>query len=187
MVINTLYVKYFQKSKIFLYPLLGIKRGSSVVPTETYISWADKYSPEDAKLICVYDIREDSEYKNFEVNILLKHNRLHDYMVYEEQSVFVFDFQDMKVNWNNFINGKYSKMDKDTKSKILDFFERYSGNYIYISSYLHPEKWFERYAELLGVEPSLLEEVGELCNLPDLDKECLKIKVANLESINILS
>jgi hypothetical protein len=187
MVINTLYVKYFQKSKIFLYPLLGIKRGSSVVPNESYVSWFDKYSPEDAKLICVYDIREDAEYKNFEANVLLKHNRLHDYIVCEKQSVFVFDFQDMKKDWEHFLNGQYSKMDKETKEKVLDFFERYSGNYIYISSYLHPEKWFDRYAELLGVEPSLLKEVGELCNLPDLEKECLQIKVADLENINILT
>lgn len=187
MVINTLYVKYFQKSKIFLYPLLGIKRGSSVVPNETYVSWEDKYTVEDAKLICVYDIREDSEYKIFESNILLKHNRLYDYMINDKQSVFVFDFKDMPEDWNNFINGKYSKIKKSTKEKVLDFFERYSGNYIYISSYLYPEKWFERYAELLAVDVSLLEEVGELCNLPDLEKECLKIKVANLESINILS
>jgi hypothetical protein len=78
-------------------------------------------------------------------------------------------------------------MDKETKEKILDFFERYSGNYIYISSYLHPEKWFDRYAELLGVESSLLKEVGELCNLPDLEKECLQIKVADLQNINILT
>jgi hypothetical protein len=186
MVINTLYVKYFQKSKIFLYPLLGIKRGSSVVPAETYISWSDKYSPEDAKLICVYSTRDDSEYKNFETNVLLKHNRLHDYTVSDNQSVFVFDFTDMLEDWNYFINGKYSKMNKSTKEKILDFFERYSGNYIYISSYLHPEKWFDRYAELLGVETSLLEEVGELCNLPDLEKECLNIKIADLQNINIL-
>jgi hypothetical protein len=187
MVINTLYVKYFQKSKIFLYPLLGIKRGSSVVPNDSYISWFDKYSPEETKLICVYDIREDAEYKNFETNVLLKHNRLHDYIVCEKQSVFVFDFQDMKKDWEHFIKGQYSKMDKETKEKILDFFERYSGNYIYISSYLHPEKWFDRYAELLGVESSLLKEVGELCNLPDLEKECLQIKVADLQNINILT
>jgi len=187
MVINTLYVKYFQKSKIFLYPLLGIKRGSSVVPTETYISWEGKYSPEDAKLICAYSTREDSEYKIFEANILLKHNRLHDYTIFDTQSIFVFDFSDMKDDWNNFINGKYSKMKQSTKTKILDFFERYSGNYIYISSYLHPENWFERYAELLAVEKSFLEDVGELCNIPDLEKENLLIQVADLENITILN
>ena len=95
MVINSIYVKYFQKSKIFLYPLLGIKRGSSVTPVETYISWGDKYSSEDTKLICLYDKREDSEYKKFENNVLLKHTRLYDYVIYDDQSVFVFDFQEV--------------------------------------------------------------------------------------------
>jgi len=183
MVINTLYVKYFQKSKIFLYPLLGIKRGSSVTPVETYISWSDKYSSEDTKLICLYDNREDSEYKKFENNVLLKHTRLYDYVVYDDQSVFVFDFQDMKEDWDCILNGKYSKIKKETKTTILGFFERYSGNYIYIYSYLYPEKWFERYAEILVVEKDLLEKVGELCSIPDMDKENLTIKVGDLEKI----
>ena len=187
MVINTLYVKYFQKSKIFLYPLLGIKRGSSVVPVDTYISWGDKYAPEDAKLICLYDIRDDEEYKNFEKTVLLKHNRLHDYIVYDKQSVFVFDFQDFKEDWNYFVNGKYSKLKDSTKERILGFFERYSGNYIYIYSYLYPNNWFERYATILDVDVDLLKEVGELCNIPDLERECLEIKVADLENINILT
>jgi hypothetical protein len=29
-------------------------------------------------------------------------------------------------------------------------------------AFLYPNKWYERYAELLGVEPNLLKEVGEL-------------------------
>ncbi len=37
MVIDTLYRKYFQKSKIFIYPLLGIKQGTKIVPIETYL------------------------------------------------------------------------------------------------------------------------------------------------------
>jgi hypothetical protein len=47
MVINALYKKYFQKSKIFIYPLLDIKRGTQIVPSETYLAWNDLYSPED--------------------------------------------------------------------------------------------------------------------------------------------
>jgi hypothetical protein len=57
MVINSIYRKYFQKSKIFLYPLLDIRRGTSVVPEETYVAWDDKYAPEDMKLVCVYHHR----------------------------------------------------------------------------------------------------------------------------------
>ena len=54
MVINALYKKYFQKSKIFVYPLLDIRRGTQIVPSETYLSWNDLHNPEDKKLDCVY-------------------------------------------------------------------------------------------------------------------------------------
>ena len=72
MAINSIYRKYFQKSKIFLYPLLDIKRGTSIVPEETYLSWNEEYGPEDMKLICVYVTRDDTEYKIFEKNIFNK-------------------------------------------------------------------------------------------------------------------
>lgn len=187
MVINTLYGKYFQKSKIFLYPLLGIKRGTSVIPDETYVSWNEKYSPEDMKLVCVYKTRTDSEYTTFEANVLLKHTRLYDYVkVNETTSVFIFDFSDHQENWQMFTEGKFSNFDNKIKNKILDFFEKNSGNYVYVHSFLYPNKWYERYAELLGVKPDLLKDVVELCDKPDFDKENLLIQVADLENIRIL-
>jgi hypothetical protein len=187
MVINTLYRKYFQKSKIFLYPLLDIKRGTSVVPEDTYVSWEGQYAPEDMKLVCVYYHRDDLEYSGFETNVLLKHPRLHDYIkINEEKSVFIFDFSDLSEDWNKFMNGSYSQFNSKVKEKVLNFFEKFSGNYIYIYSYLHPEKWFDRYAEILGVEEELLREVGELCDKPNLEKEKLLFVVADLENIKIL-
>ncbi len=54
MAIDALYKEYFQKSKIFMYPLLGIGRGSGVVPEQTYLSWEGYVTPEDTKLIAVY-------------------------------------------------------------------------------------------------------------------------------------
>jgi len=187
MVINSIYRKYFQKSKVFLYPLLGIKRGTSVVPEDTYVAWDDRYAPEDMKLICVYQHRTDKEYTDFEQKVLLKHNRLFDYIrADKDKSIFVFDFSDKKDDWNKFLEGKYSKLSSESKEKVLNFFERYSGNYIYIYSYLTPDAWFERYAELLGVNKSELEEVGELCSKPDFDKEKLVFVVADLENIKIL-
>lgn len=187
MVINSIYRKYFQKSKVFLYPLLGIRRGTSVVPEETYVAWEDKYGPEDMKLICVYHHRTDEEYKEFEQKVLMKHNRLFDYVrASKDKSIFVFDFSDKEDDWKKFIEGRYSKLSQESKDKVLNFFERYSGNYIYIYSYLAPEKWFDRYAELLGVSKSELEEVGELCSKPDFNKEKLVFVVADLENIEIL-
>ena len=187
MVIDVLYRKYFQKSKIFLYPLLDIKRGTSVVPDETYLSWNDSYSPEDMKLVCVYAVRTDSEYLLFEKNVLLKHNRLSDYVkTNDETAVFTFDFSDLAYDWNCFVTGKYSQMNMNTKRKILDFFDKKSGNYAYVDSYLFPEKHFETYAKLLNVETELLKSVGELCDKPDLEKEKLIMEVADLENLKIL-
>jgi len=183
MALNSIYKRYFQKSKVFLYPLLGIKRGVSVVPVETYICWQGYYTSEDMKLICVYDIRKDDEYKFFEKNTLLSHNRLSDYIKIGSQAVLTFDFSDLGDDWSQFINGKYSKLNIKLKQKILDFFDKYSGNYAYMHSYLIPEKYFNNYAELLGVDTEILIEVGELCSKPDLDKETLLLEVANLGSI----
>ena len=184
MALNSVYKKYFQKSKVFLYPLLGIKRGVSVVPVETYFSWEGYYNSEDMKLICVYDIRTDEEYVLFEKNTLLKHNRLSDYIKVNSQAIFTFDFSDMGDDWFHFINGRYSKISLELKQKILNFFDKYSGNYAYMHSYLIPEKYFSNYAELLDVEPEMLIKVGELCSIPDTAKETLQMEVADLENIN---
>lgn len=183
MALNSVYRKYFQKSKVFLYPLLGIKRGVSVVPVETYIMWQGYYISEDMKLICVYDIRTDDEYITFEKNILLSHTRLSDYVKVNSQAVFTFDFSDLGDDWFHFTDGKYSKISMNLKQKILNFFDKYSGNYAYMHSYLIPEKYFNNYAELLDVEPEMLIKVGELCSKPDFAKETLVMDVADLENI----
>jgi hypothetical protein len=187
MVINALYRKYFQKSKIFIYPVLGIKRGVSVLPSETYISWGTSYTTEDMKLICKYHIRTDNEYKDFEKNVLLKHNRLCDYVTVDnDTAIFTFDFSDLKEDWTHFINGRYSKINTELKRTILNYFAKSSGNYAYIESYLFPDKYFKKYAELLDVTEEFLKSVGELCSKPDLEKEMLLIEVANLENLEIL-
>jgi len=184
MALASVYVKYFQKSKVFIYPLLDIKRGVSVTPKETYIIWDNYYTSEDMKLICVYDIRQDEEYKQFEKNTLIKHNRLVDYVTIGSQIIFVFDFSDLKDDWSHFINGKFSKLNIKIKNKILNFFEKYSGNYVYMQSYLMPEDYFDNYAELLNVNVEILKSTGELCNLPDLEKETLFLKIADLNNIS---
>jgi hypothetical protein len=184
MALNSVYKKYFQKSKVFLYPLLGIKRGVSVVPVETYFSWDGYYNSEDMKLICVYDVRKDDDYVLFEKNILLKHNRLCDYIKVNSQAILTFDFSDIEDDWFNLINGRYSKISLELKQKILGFFDKYSGNYAYMHSYLIPEKYYNNYAELLDVEPEMLIKVGELCSKPDIVKETLVIEIADLDNIN---
>jgi len=187
MVIDALYKKYFQKSKIFLYPLLGIKKGTKIVPNETYLGWGTSISPEDMKLVCVYKTLDNPDYLNFEKDVLLKHSRLCDYVkANSTTSIFTFDFSDLDDDWGYFINGQYSKISMNIKRKILDFFDKNGGNHLYVKSYLFPEKFFDTYAEILDVSSDLLKSVGELCDKPNLDKEKLVLTVANLENSNIL-
>lgn len=188
MVINSLYRDYFQKSKILLYPLLEIKKGTSVVPVDTYLCIPEYISSEDMKYICIYEKRDDAEYKNFEKFVLIKHSRLVDYKSLDEnKEMFVFDFSDMKEDWMLFIQGKYSKMTDKTKRKIKDYFDKNGGNYVYIESFLYPEKYYNIYAELLNVSPDMLKEVGELCAPPDMTKECLDINIKDLTSKQIIN
>jgi hypothetical protein len=184
MVINALYKKYFQKSKIFAYPLLDIKRGTQIVPSETYFSWSNMFKPEDRRLICIYDT-EDPNFTEFEKTTLLKHTRLCFYSKLSSvQAVYVFDFSDLGSNWDRLIHGQYSRIDIKIKRKIVNFFDKQSGNHIYVTSYMFPEKFFRRYAEILNVPVSLLEEVGELCDKPNLEKENLLVEVVNFENIS---
>jgi hypothetical protein len=186
MSIKTIYKKYFQKSKIFIYPLLDIKRGSPSVPTETYISWKENYNSEDIKLICLYKTTNDPEYVKFENEVLLKHNRLHDYIVIDDTtSLFIFDFSDMQNDWLYFIEGKYSKINDSIKKRILNYFNNNSANFIYVESYLFPNKFYEEYASILNVDIDLLISVGELCTKPDLEKETLLAEVKKLENTKI--
>jgi hypothetical protein len=182
-----LYTKYFQKSKIFLYPLLDIKRGTSVVPIQTYTGWDTHYVPEDMKLIATYHIRKDPDFLKFDKNVLLKHHRLTDYLVIDEDTaLYTFDFSDLEGDWNLFLQGKYSQMDKKIKLQIRNFFEKDSGNYMYVDSYLFPDTYFDVYAKLLGITEERLRSVGELCSKPDLNKEILVAQPQNLENTKIL-
>ena len=177
MAIKSIYSKYFQKSKVFLYPLLGIKRGSKIVPSETYLAWESFYKTEDIKLICLYHPKEKDDYESFEKKVLLKHNRLVDIKnINENDKLFIFDFLDIEDDWKHVINGKYSKVNPKLKGNIKSFFDVNSANYSYMNSYLYPNKYFEEYAECLGVNQDLLETVGELCAKPDIEKETFKVK-----------
>ena len=77
--IKQLYIEYIQKSRIFLYPALDIKRCSSVTPIETYVSWKDNYTVDDNKLICLYHIRQDQEFKTFEKIKLFANSKFDDF------------------------------------------------------------------------------------------------------------
>lgn len=169
-----LYKEYFQKSKIFLYPLLGIKKGARFVPVQTYISWGEKYSECRSKLLCLYTLDEDNlkDFIDFSNGVLetskfyVEKNEIDKYNI-----VYIFNLKGYGTDYKKFINGKYSKFKKATKEKIIAFFGEYGKSAEYVESYLYPEYYWDDYASFLAIRAEDLQAVGELCSLPDLEKE----------------
>lgn len=182
MVIKSLYKEYFQKSRVFLYPALDIKRGVSVTPIETYMAWQGHYSLSSAKLCCLYHLRDDEFFRQFEKVKLLGNKFYHDFkQIEEKKAVYVFDFSDVLEDWYYVSKGQYSKISDEHKAKIRSYIGLSSPNLPYVESFLYPERYFKLYAEMMGVDEKVLREVGELCDKPNMDQETLNVSVLNLE------
>lgn len=180
--IKSLTKEYIQKSRIFLYPLLGIKRGFGPTPTESYVSWDGNFLINECKLICIYPSTEDEEFKKFERTRLFANKNFHVYYELDNgTSAYVFDLRDCEQDWSNFLMGKYSKFTRTTKDKVLDFFNSKPSGKEYVNSYFFPEKYYDNYADLLAVDPEVLKKVGELCSPPDLTKENLTASIKTVE------
>lgn len=178
----SLYKDYVQKSRIFLYPILEIKRGASVTPIETYVSWEGQYTSKDMKLICLYHLRSDPEFLAFEKEILYKNKHFFDFKQLEDnKGVYTFDFSNYDKDWNKIMRGKYSELSTGYKKKIETFYGKRDANYAYIESFLYPEKYYSMYAEMLLVKENLLNEVKELCSKLDFEKETLQASIKNLQ------
>jgi hypothetical protein len=52
-----------------------------------------------------------------------------------------------------------------------------------MQSYLLPEKYYDNYSEILGVDIETLKNVTELCDKPNLNKENLILDIADLNNI----
>jgi hypothetical protein len=187
MAITSLYKDYFQKSRIFLYPVLEIKRGVSVTPIQTHALWEGKYTVADMKLTNVYTLRNDPEFKAFEKSKLFGNKLFCNFFELSDgKGAYVFDFSKNEKDWNHFVEGKYSKLSQAHKLKIQQFYGKH--HYAYIQSYLYPEKYFSIYADILTVSSKdhaqmykLLKQVGELCEKPDWEKETLTAEIKSLD------
>ena len=64
-----------------------------------------------------------------------------------------------------------------------EYYGHYTLEYTYMRSFLFPEYYRDDYAKLLDVPVSILDEVQELCDLYNVDKECINIEEQELELI----
>lgn len=202
--IEELYRDYYQKSRLFLYPILGIRRGESVTPKETYMSWFNEYGVDKQMFICTYHMRDDRQFKIFEDVKLLGNPLFHKFYELDNGNLgaYVFDLS-YNDDYACVLCGKYSKLSERHKATILDFCKESLSNYTYMESFLYPERYYAQYARLLTVDRpnisaqrtarnemlELLKTVGELYSKPDLEKETLfarrKVLDFKIKSVNL--
>ena len=178
-----IYREYFQKSKVFLYPLLNIKKGIRFVPVETFISWTNHYDSKDMKLITLYDIdSSNKDFNKFEADVIYKNRYFENfYQLTDKKNIYIFDISIYKYDLNRFKNGEYSKFSKKTKEIIENFFGDIGTISKYVDSYLFPDEWHEVYAEYFNVPLQLIKDTHELCDKPNLKKENLTIKIPEIQ------
>lgn len=174
--IKKLQREHFQKSKTFLYPLLGIKRGSKYKPDETYLCWEGHFKFYDNVLICVYNLVNSEDYRSFEQSVLFHNLYFIDFYYLSNNKVaYCFTLEDYRTDYHLFLDSRYSEMSDTVKKKILNFFsfDIKSQHFHWLNSYLNPERYYYLYAELLNVDPDELKRTRELCPALNTTKETL--------------
>lgn len=174
--ITDIYRKYFQKSYNFLYPLLGFKKHKTHKPLQTYVEWEGICDVSSRKLICIFKRLHTEEWIRFEQDYLICHRMLESCLPLDDDLiVYVFNFNTIAEDFDSFCNAQYSKISQNSKKILSTYYGVHTPEWVYMESYLYPEKYFKIYAEILKVDIDNLKEVGELCEKYDLDKETCKV------------
>ncbi len=179
MIIKEIYRKYFQKSSTFLYPLLGFVKGKHPKPEQTYVFWqGSPDKPSQRKLYCVYKRSETQAWKDFEREHLITHKMLQTSVPLEDDKImYVFDMNTVADDFDAFMKGKYSKFSQNARKVLMNYYGVHTPEWVYIESYLFPDKYFKQYAQILDVEESFLKHVGELCDRYDEARETCTLPV----------
>ena len=166
MFLNTFYI---QKSRLILLPILGIKL-SEINPLKTYIAYKDVISNKDYKLICEYK-RDNKDYYQYRNENLFKHPKFEKLYRGLFSDFLVFNLEDYKKDYDYFISGKYSKLSKELKKKIKEFYSNSKIGPLLLDTHLNPEDYHEIYAKEFKVDVKYIKNTHETLTPPDLKKE----------------
>ncbi len=165
--ITCIYPRTFQKSHVFLYPLICFRKDIPLHPNNTYL-FADIDLPRHS-LICVYKQPDSLLWNDLENKFKLFSNHYISYFVKDNNIIAIFDLKEYEDDYEIFLQSKYSKLSLSRKKIIMNY---YGGNdNEYINSYLYPEKYFGVYSNILNIDENILRNVGELCSKIDFKKE----------------
>ena len=175
-IINT---EYIQRSKIFIYPFLYIPYSCLVIPENTYIAWVrdgkEFISSTDKKIICVYkDTIKDDERADEKKYLLFNRYLENIYPLEDGRIAYVFKINRINIDWEweAFLQGDYSLL-TDVAKKTISMYYSENPMKTYLDVYFNPDKYYEKYSEILDIPVNLLAVSSELLSKPDIDKETL--------------
>lgn len=170
--------EYTSVADTFLLPLTGLPRNMDF-PYKAYMFWRD-YSIDDYKLILVYDYENVEKLKEFllvEVfPVLDKNGYLMENYDIQGRCVLVLDISEWALDIELCLEGRYSKLSKEAKTKI-EMFHNTVRNFPpaklppSIFAALYPNKavssWnhktaIEMASEEYGIDLAYLQRIGEL-------------------------
>lgn len=178
---------YWSKSETFLFPLTGLSK-SQKYPVKTYLFWRD-YSIEDCHLIIKYTYNKYEEFLNYcrkmVFPILDRSVCLIETYDFDNTSIFVLDLSEWTFDIEMFLKGKYSRLSKQAKEKIVEFhtyFDRGAKIEIEISAIIEPNVPYRLLNDMTpleyvsvnyGIPYEQLKEIGEIGSIYDKEKETL--------------
>ena len=165
--ITGIYPRNFQKSHVFLYPLLCFRKDFILHPNNTYL-WSDCDLP-TRSLICVYKQPEPVLWEQLEKKLKMFSENYVSHTYKDKDVIVVYDMETCAEDYDKFLESKYSKFSPLSKQIISSYYGGDDNEYI--DSYLFPEKYYHVYAHILNVDEDVLREVGELCSKIDFKRE----------------
>lgn len=182
---------YLQKSRVFLFPLVGIKNDRVFKPMNTYISSKVLISPEYPKGITVRDNilivaypksysrgKDKDTWDMFEAEQIVGSPKFMAIHETEEEFIYTMNMASWSADWKCFLHGRYSLFSEKAKNLVITFRRSYlrAAEHRKLYCYLYPydEQCINDFAEELGIPTQELMEVKELCSKPDMTQENFK-------------
>lgn len=171
------YSKYFQKSRTFLLPILGLRKAAVYAPLQSYLMWDGMHTLEDERLILTFQHYKEKTWDEYLLNTLMANQMFDEYHELESDVIAIsFDLNCISADYRLVLEGKYGQLSKLLKAKIRDYYGYNSAEWAYIETFLYPSRYVGTYSKLLAVDEEHIKFTGQLCDLPNLDQETLKLK-----------
>jgi hypothetical protein len=174
-----------KKSEHLLLPLLDLAKthgGLLVKPDKVFCYWEPVCGINCLEIGLFFKETKSNFWEGFEVSLLKNKNLMSSYFV-EGGSVYIFTVDQYYEDVDKFLKGKYSQFHKDTKQKIRSYYCNFAvqgdptPKNDYYKIVLHPDRYFAKAAEELGVEEKYLEKQGELMSKPTIEDETANYKL----------